>query len=922
MTYLYRGCAISGLEFGTSFPGSEGVDYFQSANGLFAYLGAKGGNCVRIAFKWERMQFDTNGSINQLYLSQLDDQINKAANNGMKTILSCHNFGRKRVTSLGGFTDDFSSSSSTNFSGSYSIGSGVLTASEWNRVAGGHVNNPYTPADSYKVTVDAKITSNGGSDVWRELWIEVYRTNDSNKYFFVMNNLLSVIRLVKVVSGTTTIMQSKSYTINLNTFYTIIIDVGQETPGTIKAKVNGTTELSQTMDAGLTAGQVAFFGSGVNWQIDNFTLNVDGDTTSGGTTSRTLGHGDGILTAAHFADFWDKMSEIYKDNDNVICYDLMNEMHDMPTPTTTSNYNTTATATVAYQAAVDAIRANGDTKYCAVELDNWANIHRFNDLYGTDPTPWITDSLNKIVYSAHAYFDSDHSGSYSGGWDSDDRLTNMHEEILPFLQWCHDREVLCLVGEVGTPHDDDRWLSVLYTFYKYCDDLDIWGLIYWAAGDNYTSPTTITPTSTYTVDRRTMGVVELFPGGDHTPYTGGDKLKFQSIDTESWSKTSMQGSSDAYGGYTLTQIDNWMSLISQMGATHVAINCPLDAAADYPVSQGIDASGGIGYLRNWVDKARKYGLHILFRGAFIGFDGTYDTNIQTYSIRSPGVKTQEVSNLSAGSWLKKIYDFVVNNGALASTYGDLIEENDILGFFPDPTQYQFYPTNPAQGQTETMFSSAAVMSQFYFDLKVVLDIALTTINKRGVYTGYSSAAYTDLNSSYIPINYCEAEDLVSVNHYDSVASDWMDDIVALHAAKSALGTHYKTFIGEFGDIYSSNDTDRATKVQEYLNEVDDNLDILSGVNYWAAATALINPSAFTLTAAGTVVLEYFGGNPDPEGTAVPSALKPIMSVQRTNAQVSNPGITYNEAGFTYNQSGTTYGGVYGKDIIPMNVRIR
>lgn len=47
------------------------------------------------------------------------------------------------------------------------------------------------------------------------------------------------------------------------------------------------------------------------------------------------------------------------------------------------------------------------------------------------------------------------------------------------------------------------------------------------------------------------------------------------------------------------------------------------------------------------------------------------------------------------------------------------------------------------------------------------------------------------------------------------------------------------------------------------------------------------------------------------------SIKPVMKITRTNAQVSNPGITYDESGVTYDDTNYTYGGVYEHDIIPL-----
>jgi hypothetical protein len=41
-------------------------------------------------------------------------------------------------------------------------------------------------------------------------------------------------------------------------------------------------------------------------------------------------------------------------------------------------------------------------------------------------------------------------------------------------------------------------------------------------------------------------------------------------------------------------------------------------------------------------------------------------------------------------------------------------------------------------------------------------------------------------------------------------------------------------------------------------------------------------------------------------------IKPIAKIEKTNAQVNDPGITFNESGVTFNDSRYTFGGV-GKD---------
>lgn len=50
------------------------------------------------------------------------------------------------------------------------------------------------------------------------------------------------------------------------------------------------------------------------------------------------------------------------------------------------------------------------------------------------------------------------------------------------------------------------------------------------------------------------------------------------------------------------------------------------------------------------------------------------------------------------------------------------------------------------------------------------------------------------------------------------------------------------------------------------------------------------------------------------------AIKPVVVLAQSNAQVFDQGITYNEPGLTYNQIGIGYGGLYEFDIVPIIAR--
>lgn len=97
--------------------------------------------------------------------------------------------------------------------------------------------------------------------------------------------------------------------------------------------------------------------------------------------------GGATVTEAHFADFWSKMTDHFKTNAGVLGHGLMNE------PVYATDWIESLS-----QAAVDAIRAAGGTKYIFVAGDSG-----IGQLIATEP--WITDPLDKVFYEGHHYWD-------------------------------------------------------------------------------------------------------------------------------------------------------------------------------------------------------------------------------------------------------------------------------------------------------------------------------------------------------------------------------------------------------------------------------------------------------------------------------------------------------------------------------------
>jgi endoglucanase len=187
------------------------------------------------------------------------------------------------------------------------------------------------------------------------------------------------------------------------------------------------------------------------------------------------------VTTADFVNFWVLMSNVFKDDPTVVAYDLTNEPHDMGTDTSGNTVNWGQIA----QAAVTAIRNNGDNKTIMIEGDGWANATYWASYNGN--MAFITDPANNYYYEAHEYFDSDYSGTYAETYDQElaanPQLADVGvTRLLPFVGWCTTNNVPCYLGEYGIPNNDPRWLTVLDNFLTALDGAGMPGT-YWAAGE-------------------------------------------------------------------------------------------------------------------------------------------------------------------------------------------------------------------------------------------------------------------------------------------------------------------------------------------------------------------------------------------------------------------------------------------------------
>jgi endoglucanase len=180
--------------------------------------------------------------------------------------------------------------------------------------------------------------------------------------------------------------------------------------------------------------------------------------------------GSAAVPISAFANVWTQLATALKGYTNIYGYDLMNEPHDMGSPTVWP---------AAAQAAVNAIRTVDMTHAVIVEGDDWASANSWLQ-YNSNLN--ITDPANNVIYEAHAYFDANHSGTYTQTYEQQGANPNIGEQVLaPFETWLTEHNYKGYIGEFGAPGNDPNWLTVLNNFEKTLQQDGIAGT-YWAAG--------------------------------------------------------------------------------------------------------------------------------------------------------------------------------------------------------------------------------------------------------------------------------------------------------------------------------------------------------------------------------------------------------------------------------------------------------
>ena len=306
---------------------------------------------------------------------------------------------------------------------------------------------------------------------------------------------------------------------------------------------------------------------------------------------------------------------------------------------------------------------------------------------------------------------------------------------------------------------------------------------------------------------------------------------FQSIDTMKYSRdTAREKLNDSSFDAV---IDQQVSQIASTGATHVALATPYDEEF-------------VPFLSRWVKAARKYNLHVWFRGNWSGWEGWFD-----------------YPKITRAQHLQKTRDFITK-------HTDLIQNGDV--FSPCPECENGGPGDP-RGNGDVNGHRQFLIDEY----RATADIFRN--QGKDVRTNFNSMNGDVARLVMDPETTKSLGGIVVIDHYVPTPEKLAADI-----ANIARVSGGKIVLGEYGvpipGIHPSmNDTQQAAWLSKSLELLTAQPDLV-GINYWVStggSTQLWNENG-TARMAATTVKTFFA--PASHQLAVKNALhQPVASAR-------------------------------------------
>lgn len=235
-------------------------------------------------------------------------------------------------------------------------------------------------------------------------------------------------------------------------------------------------------------------------------------------------------------------------------------------------------------------------------------------------------------------------------------------------------------------------------------------------------------------------------------------------------------------------IDMQMSEIADTGANYVAIGTPYDEEF-VPV------------LKRWVKSARKYGLHIWFRGNFSGWEGWFG-----------------YARIGRATHMQMTREFILS-------HKDLFQNGDLFSSCPECENGAKIDTGNQQDITDYkafLIADYQTTKQAFSDINKNVESNLYAMN------GHLATLVMD------PETTKALDGLVVIDHYVKTPEQTASDIRALAAQSGG-----KVVLGEFGvpipdingPMSEAEQKDWIEKLLYLLRDIPD----LRGINYWTSS---------------------------------------------------------------------------------------
>lgn len=181
--------------------------------------------------------------------------------------------------------------------------------------------------------------------------------------------------------------------------------------------------------------------------------------------------GQDDITNEHYAEFWKKMADEFKNYTNIYGYGLMNEPYDLDEDIFWISMA---------QSAIDSIRVSDPNTTIIVGGNHWSSASKWKHV--SDTLKYLKDPSDKLLYEAHCYFDKDNSGTYKYSYEEEEGTPDKGVELVtPFVEWLKENGLKGFIGEYGIPVNDPDWEITLDNFLSYLSTNGINGT-YWASG--------------------------------------------------------------------------------------------------------------------------------------------------------------------------------------------------------------------------------------------------------------------------------------------------------------------------------------------------------------------------------------------------------------------------------------------------------